>query len=79
MNRKAGAVVLICLFAGVILVPGGCINKQHVEQPVNNESSNAGKGGDESVDIQVIKVFSSAFESNSTIPPGNIHAMGGKT
>lgn len=65
MNRKAGLIVLVCL-AGVILI-SGCINNEQAETPEGNESSDAGKG-DESVDIQVIKVFSSAFESNSTIP-----------
>ena len=66
MNRKAGAVDLLYLFAGVILI-SGCIKSEQVETPANNKSSDAGKG-DESVDIRIIKVFSNAFESNSTIP-----------
>jgi Raf kinase inhibitor-like YbhB/YbcL family protein len=66
MNRKAGAVVLVFLFAGMILI-SGCINKEQGEAPANNDSSDSGKG-DESVDIQIINVFSSAFEANSTIP-----------
>lgn len=66
MNRKAGIVALVCLFAVIILI-SGCVKNEKVETTANNESYDAGKG-DESVNIQIIKVFSSAFESNSTIP-----------
>ncbi|WP_440945181.1 YbhB/YbcL family Raf kinase inhibitor-like protein [Methanosarcina sp. T3] len=68
MNRKAGAVFLVLLFAGVLL-SSGCIKNERVEAPADeqSETSDAGKG-DENMDIQIIKVFSSAFESNSTIP-----------
>lgn len=66
MKRKAGSVVLVFLFAGVILM-SGCIKSEEAGTPANNESYDAGKG-DDSVNIQVIKVFSSAFEANSNIP-----------
>jgi len=66
INRKARAVVLVILFAGVLLI-SGCIKNGQVEAPADEESSDTGKG-DENMDIQIIKVFSSAFESNSTIP-----------
>jgi len=66
MNRKAGAVVLMFLFAGVLLI-SGCIKNEQTEAPADEKSSDTGKG-DENMDIQIIKVFSSAFESNSTIP-----------
>jgi len=68
MNRKAGAVFLVFLFAGVLLI-SGCIKYEQGEAPADeqSETSDAGKG-DENMDIQIIKVFSSAFESNSTIP-----------
>ncbi|WP_235283143.1 YbhB/YbcL family Raf kinase inhibitor-like protein [Methanosarcina sp. 2.H.A.1B.4] len=66
VNRKAGAVVLMFLFAGVLLI-SGCIKNEQIEAPADEDSSDAGKG-DENMDFQIIKVFSSAFESNSTIP-----------
>ncbi|MHB8103520.1 MAG: YbhB/YbcL family Raf kinase inhibitor-like protein [Methanosarcina sp.] len=44
----------------------GCIQNKN-EKHTNTESPDAGKG-DENMDIQNIKVFSSAFESNGTIP-----------
>ncbi|WP_410507235.1 YbhB/YbcL family Raf kinase inhibitor-like protein [Methanosarcina hadiensis] len=66
MKRKAGAIIPVCLLAGVILI-SGCIKNEQAETPSNNEPSYAGKG-DENMDIQIIKVFSSAFEPNSTIP-----------
>ena len=66
INRKARTVVLVILFAGVLLISGMYKNKQ-LEAPANEESSDTGKG-DENMDLQIIKVFSSAFESNSTIP-----------
>ena len=66
INRKARTVVLVILFAGVLLI-SGCIKNKQLEAPANEESSDTGKG-DENMDLQIIKVFSSAFESNSTIP-----------
>lgn len=65
MNRSAGAVVLIFLLAGMLLV-SGCIQNEN-EKHTDNESPDTGKG-DENVDIQDIKVFSSAFASNGSIP-----------
>jgi Raf kinase inhibitor-like YbhB/YbcL family protein len=65
MNRQAGAVVLIFLFAGMLLI-SGCIQNEN-ERNASTESPDTGKG-DENVDVQHIKVFSSAFEPNRTIP-----------
>jgi Raf kinase inhibitor-like YbhB/YbcL family protein len=65
MNRKANAVVLVFLLAGMLMI-SGCIQNKN-EKHTNEESPDAGKG-DENMDIQNIKVFSSAFESNGTIP-----------
>lgn len=65
MNRQASAVVLIFLLAGMLLV-SGCIQNEK-ERNTSNESPDTGKG-DENVDIQDIKVFSSAFASNGSIP-----------
>lgn len=66
MNRQAGAIVLIFLLAGMLFI-SGCVQNEKAETPVNNESSEAGKG-DENMNIQSIKVFSSAFASNGSIP-----------
>ncbi|HIH94243.1 TPA: YbhB/YbcL family Raf kinase inhibitor-like protein [Methanosarcina acetivorans] len=68
MNRKDGAVFLVFLLAGVLLI-SGCVKNERAETPADeqSETSNTGKG-DENMDIQIIKVFSSAFESNGTIP-----------
>ena len=66
MNRKESAVVLLFLLAGMLLV-SGCIQSKNGEKPASRESSDTGTG-DEMMDIQGIKVFSSAFESNGTIP-----------
>ncbi len=65
MNRKANAVVLVFLLAGMLMI-SGCIQNKN-EKHTNAESPDAGKG-DENMDIQNIKIFSSAFESNGTIP-----------
>ena len=65
MNRKAGTIVLIFLLAGMLLI-SGCIQNNN-ERNTSKESPDTGKG-DENVDIQNIKVFSSAFEANRTIP-----------
>lgn len=66
MNRQAGAIVLIFLLAGMLFI-SGCVQNEKADTPVNNESSEAGKG-DENMNIQSIKVFSSAFASNGSIP-----------
>jgi Raf kinase inhibitor-like YbhB/YbcL family protein len=54
------------LVAGLLLI-SGCVQKENAEAPINKESPDTGKG-DESVNIQNIKVFSSAFESKGSIP-----------
>jgi Raf kinase inhibitor-like YbhB/YbcL family protein len=66
MNKRAGVIVLVFLCTGTLLI-SGCIKNEQVKAPANEESSDAGIG-DKSMDIQTIKVFSSAFESNGTIP-----------
>lgn len=66
MNRKNSIVVLVILFAGTLLI-SGCVQNEKAESPVNKESSEARKGS-EKMDIQNIKVFSSAFASNGSIP-----------
>ncbi|AKB51169.1 Phospholipid-binding protein [Methanosarcina barkeri str. Wiesmoor] len=66
MNRKTGAVVLIFLFAAIVFI-SGCVQNEKVGAPVNKEFPEDGKG-DESMNIQSIKVSSSAFESNGSIP-----------
>jgi len=66
MNRKASEVVLVFLLAGMLLI-SGCVQNDKVEKYTNEKSPDTGKG-DEKMDIQDIKVFSSAFESNGTIP-----------
>lgn len=66
MNRVASVVVFIFLFVGILLI-SGCIQNQKSEKSVDKETPEAGKG-DENMDIQNIKIFSSAFESNGTIP-----------
>ncbi|MGA9187915.1 MAG: YbhB/YbcL family Raf kinase inhibitor-like protein [Methanosarcina sp.] len=65
MNKKAGTIVLIFLLVGMLLI-SGCIQNNN-EKNTTKESPDNGKG-DENVDIQNIKVFSSAFEANRTIP-----------
>ncbi|MCO5381102.1 MAG: YbhB/YbcL family Raf kinase inhibitor-like protein [Methanosarcina barkeri] len=65
MNKKAGTIVLVFLLAGMLLI-SGCIQNNN-ERNTTKESPDTGKG-DENVNIQNIKVFSSAFEANRTIP-----------
>jgi Raf kinase inhibitor-like YbhB/YbcL family protein len=65
MNRKAGSVVVF-LLAGMLLI-SGCVQNENAEIPVTNESPEAGKG-DGNMNIQSIKVFSSAFAANGSIP-----------
>lgn len=66
MNRQAGGVVLTFLLAGILLI-SGCFEKENTGTPVSNKSPEAGKG-DENMNIQNIKVFSSAFAANGSIP-----------
>lgn len=66
MNRKTGAVVLIFLFAAMVFI-SGCVQNEKAQSPVNKEFPETGKG-DESMNIQSIKVSSSAFTSNGSIP-----------
>lgn len=66
MNRKTGAVVLIFLFAAMVFI-SGCVQNEKAQTPVNKEFPETGKG-DESMNIQSIKVSSSAFTSNGSIP-----------
>jgi Raf kinase inhibitor-like YbhB/YbcL family protein len=66
MNRKTGAVVLIFLFAAMVF-NSGCVQNEKAQAPVNKEFPETGKG-DESMNIQSIKVSSSAFTSNGSIP-----------
>ncbi|MGB9927041.1 MAG: YbhB/YbcL family Raf kinase inhibitor-like protein [Methanosarcina sp.] len=66
MKIRARAVILAFLLAGIFII-SGCIQKEKGERPVSNGSSDTGKG-DKTMDIQDIKVFSSAFQANGTIP-----------
>ena len=65
MKKKANAFLLVVLLAGMLLI-SGCVQNES-SRPVSNESSGTGKGN-ENMNIQSIKVFSNAFESNGTIP-----------
>lgn len=65
MKRKANAFLLAALLAGMLVI-SGCVQNES-EGPASKESPDTGKGN-ESMNIQSIKVFSSAFESNGTIP-----------
>lgn len=65
-KRKAGAVVMVFLLAGMLFI-SGCVQNEKAEIPVNNDSPEAGKG-DENMNIQSIKVSSSAFAANGSIP-----------
>lgn len=65
MNKKAKALLLAVLLAGM-LMSSGCVQNEN-KGPASNGSPGTGKGN-ESMNIQSIKVFSSAFESNDTIP-----------
>jgi Raf kinase inhibitor-like YbhB/YbcL family protein len=65
MNRKANEFVSVFLLVGMLVI-SGCVQKED-EKPASKESQDVGRG-DKSMDIQNIKVFSSAFESNGTIP-----------
>jgi Raf kinase inhibitor-like YbhB/YbcL family protein len=65
MKKNANAFLLAVMFAGMLMI-SGCIQKES-KGPASNGSPDTGKGN-ESMNIQSIKVFSSAFESNGTIP-----------
>ena len=65
MKQKANALLLAFLLAGM-LVTSGCVQNED-QRPASKELPGAGKGN-ESMNIQSIKVFSSTFGSNSTIP-----------
>lgn len=65
MEKKANASLLVFLLVGMLVI-SGCI-KNEGETPTSSESPDTGKGN-ESMNIQNIKVFSSAFASNGTIP-----------
>ena len=65
MNRKGNAVILIFLLAGMLVI-SGCVQNGD-EKPTSEESPDTDKG-DKNMAIQNIKVLSSAFESNGTIP-----------
>jgi Raf kinase inhibitor-like YbhB/YbcL family protein len=65
MKKKANAFLLAVLLAGMLMI-SGCVRNES-EGSASKESPVTGKGY-ESMKIQSIKVFSSAFESNGTIP-----------
>jgi Raf kinase inhibitor-like YbhB/YbcL family protein len=65
MKKKANAFLLVFLLAGMLVI-SGCIQNKG-ERPTSKETPGTGKG-DENMNIQSIKVFSSAFDSNGTIP-----------
>lgn len=65
MKQKANAFLLAFLLAGMLLT-SGCVQNEG-QRPASKEFPGTGKGN-ESMNIQSIKVFSSAFESNGTIP-----------
>jgi Raf kinase inhibitor-like YbhB/YbcL family protein len=65
MKKKANAFLLVFLLAGMLVI-SGCVQNEG-ERPISKESPGTGKGN-ESMNIQSIKVSSSAFESNGTIP-----------
>ncbi len=64
-NRKGNAVILIFLLAGMFVI-SGCVQNEN-GKPASEESPDTGKG-DENMNIQNIKVFSSAFAANGSIP-----------
>jgi Raf kinase inhibitor-like YbhB/YbcL family protein len=66
MTIKVYGGVLAFLLVGMLLI-SGCVQNEKPETPVSKESPDISKEG-ENMGIQNIKVSSSAFESNSTIP-----------
>lgn len=65
MKKKANAFLLVFLLAGMLVI-SGCVQNEG-KRSTSKESPGTGKGN-ENMNIQSIKVFSSAFESNGTIP-----------
>lgn len=65
MKRTINASLLVFLLVGMLVI-SGCV-QNNSERPSGNESPDTGKGN-ESMNIQNIKVISSAFASNGTIP-----------
>jgi len=68
MKIRASAVILGFLLIGMLLI-SGCVQneKDNVVKSASNEAPDTGKG-DTNMTIQNIKVSSSAFQANSTIP-----------
>jgi Raf kinase inhibitor-like YbhB/YbcL family protein len=64
MMKKDNAFLLVVLLAGMLLI-SGCVQNES-DRSASNGSSGTGKGN-ENMNIQNIKVFSNAFESNGTI------------
>ena len=65
MNKRAKTFLPVVLLAGILMI-SGCVQNES-KGPASNGSPGTGKGN-ESMNIQRIKVFSSAFESNGIIP-----------
>ena len=65
MKKKADAFLLVFLLAGMLVI-SGCVQNEG-KRSTSKESPGTGKGN-ESMNIKSIKVSSSAFESNGTIP-----------
>lgn len=65
MKRTINASLLVFLLVGMLVI-SGCV-QNNSERPSGNEFPDTGKGN-ESMNIQNIKVISSAFASNGTIP-----------
>jgi Raf kinase inhibitor-like YbhB/YbcL family protein len=65
MKKKANAFLLVFLLAGMLVI-SGCVQNEG-KRSTSKETPGTGKGN-ENMNIQSIKVFSSAFESNGTIP-----------
>ena len=67
MNRRIELILSLFLLAA-ILAFSGC-NENGIKNETNaTEEINGTVGGDKNMNFQIIKVFSSAFEPNSTIP-----------
>jgi Raf kinase inhibitor-like YbhB/YbcL family protein len=67
MNRQIGLILSLFLLAEMLAF-SGC-SENGVQNETNaTEEINSTVGGDENMNFQIIKVFSSAFEPNGTIP-----------
>lgn len=67
MNRQIGLILSLFLLAEMLAF-SGC-SENGVQNETNaTEEINGTVGGDENMNFQIIKVFSSAFEPNGTIP-----------